>query len=190
MSRNGQAVAYLRVSTTEQKLDRQADLKIDADKVFEEKASASTRHRPVLTQMLEWVRDGDLVRVWSIDRLARSLADLKDIITELQAKGVSIEFVKEGLKFTAGTSDPHTTLQLHLMGAFAEFERELIRARQAEGIAKAKARGAYKGRAAALTPEQVQHAKERAALQVPKAVIARELGVSRSTIYRALGDAA
>lgn len=189
-ARNGQTVVYLRVSTTDQNLDRQEDLKADASKVFEEKASASTRERPMLKQMLDWVREGDLVRVWSIDRLARSLSDLENIVDELKAKGVGIEFVKEGMLFDPhadSTEDHFKVLLFQILGSFAQFERSMNRARQAEGIAKAKARGAYKGRAVALTPEQVQHAKDQVALHVPKSVIARELGVSRSTIYRALG---
>lgn len=191
MGKPGQIVVYLRVSTSDQNLDRQEDLKEGADKVFTEQASASTRARPVLEEMLAWVRDGDRVRVWSIDRLARSLIDLEAIVNELQAKGVAIEFVKEALVFDPNVlaSDDHfKTLLFQILGSFAQFERSMNRSRQAEGIAKAKARGVYKGRAKVLTSTQVAEARERVALQVPKAVIARDLEVSRSTLYRALAE--
>jgi DNA invertase Pin-like site-specific DNA recombinase len=137
--------------------------------------------------MLDWVREGDTVRVASLDRLARNLDDLRRLVSELTAAGVRVEFLKEGLTFT-GEDSAMSKLLLSVMGAFAEFERSLIRERQAEGIALAKARGVYRGRAKALTPDQVADARQRIADGVPKAVVARDLGVSRQTLYSALSS--
>ncbi|MGK2874109.1 MAG: recombinase family protein [Nocardioides sp.] len=116
---------------------------------------------------------------------ARNLDDLRRLVTDLTAKGVRVEFIKEGLIFT-GDDYAMARLLLSVMGAFAEFERSLIRERQAEGITVAKARGVYKGRAKALTAEQVAEARQRVSDGIPKAVVARDLGVSRQTLYSAL----
>lgn len=187
--RTGQTVAYLRVSSTTQKTDRQEDLKVGADRTFEEKASGGTRNRPVLNEMIAYVREGDTVNVWSMDRLARSLLDLENIVQELVAKGVTVIFKKENLTFSPDTNDPYSTLTLHLIGAVAQFERTIIKQRQAEGIAKAKARGIYKGRKKIeLTPEQLDSARNQIAAGVPKAVVARGLGISRSVLYRELDE--
>lgn len=182
----GQTVAYLRVSTTDQHLDRQQDLRDEADRVFEEFASGSTRARPQLDEALAYLRDGDTLVVWSMDRLARNARDLQDIVSELNARGVTVTFRQESLSFRPSHSDPMSHLLLQIMGAYAEFERSIMLARQAEGIAKAKARGAYKGRKALLTPEQAATARERVEAGVSKARVARDLGVSRATVYRAL----
>ena len=96
--------------------------------------------------MIAFVRTGDEVLVHSIDRLARDLRDLQSIITTLNEKGVSVEFISERLLFSGADYDAFAKLQLQMMGAFAEFERALIRKRQAEGIAKAKERGVYANR--------------------------------------------
>jgi DNA invertase Pin-like site-specific DNA recombinase len=135
--------------------------------------------------MTEFVRDGDTVVVHSMDRLARNLDDLRRTVQALTEKGVRIEFVKEGLTFT-GEDSPMATLMLSVMGAFAEFERSLIRERQREGIALAKQRGAYRGRKKSLSAEQVAELKRRAGEREAKAVIAREFGISRETVYQYL----
>lgn len=180
----GQSVVYMRVSTVDQNLSRQEELRDGASKVFEEKASASTRERPQLEAMLNYVRDGDSIKVWSIDRLARSLIDLTMIIDELRQKNVAITFVKENMTFDAGRdADPYQKLQLHMIGAIAEFERSLSKQRQAEGIAKAKERGAYKGRKRMLTDEQVDAIARKASEGVTVARLARDYAVSRGTIY-------
>lgn len=189
MGHNGQVVAYLRVSSDTQQLHRQEGLKQGADKVYEEIASAATRQRPVLEEMLAYVREGDTVRVASMDRLARSLGDLDSIVKELKTKGVTIEFLKERIVFdprAEAEDDPMKVLLFQILGSFAQFERSIIRSRQKEGIAKAKAAGKYKGRAPSLTSSQIKLAEERVALGVPKAQVARELGVSRQTLYRGL----
>lgn len=190
MTHKGQEVAYLRVSSENQSTDRQEDLRAEADRTFEEKASASTRNRPQLIEMMKYVREGDRITVWSMDRLARSLHDLENLVRELTAKGVRVRFLKENLEFTPDKDDHYATFQLQVLGAVAQLERSIIRERQREGIEKAKAKGVYKGRVTKLlTDVQVAEAKERIAAQVPKAVIARDLGVSRNTLYRALAEA-
>lgn len=136
---NGQRVGYTRVSTLEQNTDRQLD-GIDVDRAFADHVSGKDLHRPQLTAMLQFVREGDTVVVHSMDRLARNLDDLRATVRDLTARGVRVEFVKEQLTFT-GDDTAMATLLLSVMGAFAEFERALIRERQREGIALAKQRG-------------------------------------------------
>jgi DNA invertase Pin-like site-specific DNA recombinase len=181
----GQHVGYVRVSSIGQNTDRQlAD--IELDEVFEEKASAkSTVDRPVLAQCLKHVRKGDVLHVHSIDRLARNLAELQSLIDGLVQRGVSVHFHKENLLFS-GTADPMQRLMLQMMGAFAEFERSLIRERQREGIAQARKAGKQIGRARSLTPEQVREIKERLARGETKASVAAAFGISRPTLYAAL----
>jgi DNA invertase Pin-like site-specific DNA recombinase len=178
-------VGYRRVSTVDQNLDRQELGPVD--RVFEEKVSGKNTDRAALQEMIAFVREGDEVVVYSIDRLARDLRDLQSIIQTLLDKQVSISFLSERLSFTADKDDPFSRLQLHLIGAFSQFEHQIIRKRQAEGIAKAKLRGVYKGR-----KKQVDDAKIIAMKNTGKRVceIAADLGVSRMTVYRALESAA
>lgn len=120
-----------------------------------------------------------------MDRLARNLDDLRSVVRQLTNKGVRIEFLKENLIFT-GEDSPMANLMLSVMGAFAEFERALIGERQREGIALAKARGAYRGRSKALSAERAKDLRERAAAGEKKAGLAREFGISRATLYQYL----
>jgi DNA invertase Pin-like site-specific DNA recombinase len=175
-------VGYRRVSSEDQKLDRQ-ELG-PTDKVFEEKVSGkSASDRPALQAMLDYVRDGDLVVVHSIDRLARDLRDLQALVQAMNDKGVAVSFLSERLTFSANTEDPLARLQLHLIGAFAQFERSIIRKRQAEGIAKAKARGVYTGRKPTIDRDKVRSLKSQG-LSTYK--IASALGISRMTVHRIL----
>lgn len=138
-------VAYIRVSTLEQNTDRQlADTGITFNKTFKDKASGKDTQRPQLQAMLDYVREGDTLHVHSIDRLGRSLIDLKTLVTQLNAKGVTVTFHKENLSFEAGNQNPMQTLMFNMLGSFAEFERSMIKERQREGIEKAKAKGIYK----------------------------------------------
>ena len=123
--------------------------------------------------------------VHSMDRLARTLDDLRQLVRTLTGRGVQVEFVKENLTFT-GDDSPMATMLLSIMGSFAEFERALIRERQREGIAAAKKRGVYNGRKKALTNTQVAEIQERVAAGETKASLAREYGVSRETLYQHL----
>lgn len=181
---NGQRVGYVRVSTFDQNPERQLD-GVAVDKVFTDKASGKDVLRPELERLLEFVRDGDTVVVHSMDRLARNLDDLRRLVKTLTGRGVRVDFVKEHLTFS-GEDTPMAILLLSVMGAFAEFERSLIRERQREGIALAKQRGAYRGRKKALSVEQVTDLHLRAGAGEPKAAIARDLGISRETLYQYL----
>lgn len=137
-------VAYIRVSSVGQNTERQlADTGIEFDKIFDDKASGKSTERQGLKDMLDYVREGDTVHVHSIDRLGRSLIDLKTLVTDLNNKGVSVKFHKEKLDFEVGKTDDLQTLMFSMLGAFAEFERSMIKERQREGIEKAKAKGVY-----------------------------------------------
>ena len=156
----GQRIGYVRVSTLDQNEKRQLEGQV-LDRVFTDKASGRDTARPQLAELLRFARDGDTVVVHSMDRLARNLDDLRALVQGLTRKGVRVEFVKESLVFT-GEDSPMANLMLSVMGAFAEFERSLIRERQREGIALAKQRGAYKGRKKTLTPERAAELVQRA----------------------------
>ena len=183
----GQKIGYVRVSTLDQNTDRQLD-GVELARTFTDKASGKDTARPQLEALLEFVREGDTVVVHSMDRLARNLDDLRRIVFDLTRRKVKIQFIKETLTFT-GEDSPMANLLLSVMGAFAEFERALIRERQREGVALAKNRGVYKGRKPALTAQKIADLKERAAAGAPLAKIARELKVSRVTLYRYLQGA-
>ena len=174
-------VGYRRVSSLDQALDRQ-ELE-GAERIFEEKESGAKRDRPALLEMINYIRDGDTVIVHSIDRLARDLRDLQDIIEKINVKGAAISFQTEGLTFKADKADPIATLQLQMMGAFAQFERAIIRKRQAEGIAKAKDRGVYKGRKQSIDAEKVRRLHEEG---YGASEIARAMDVGRASVYRLL----
>jgi DNA invertase Pin-like site-specific DNA recombinase len=180
----GQKIGYARVSSADQTLDRQLG-GMPLDRIFADKASWRDAQRPELEAMLRFIREGDVLVVHSMDRLARNLDDLRRIVQGLTKRGVRIEFVKENLTFT-GDDSPMATLMLSVMGSFAEFERSLIRERQREGIALAKQRGAYKGRKKALNLEQVAILKGRVRAGDKKAALARELSISRETLYQYL----
>lgn len=183
-SMGGQRVGYVRVSTLDQNPQRQL-VGIQLDRIFTDTASGKSTDRPQLTEMLSYVRAGDTVMVHSLDRLARNLEDLRHLIRTMTGKGVRIELIKENLTFS-GESSPMAQLLLNVMGSFAEFERALIRERQREGVAIAKTRGAYKGRKRKLDATAVTLLKQRADEGAKKAVLARELGVSRDTVHRYL----
>lgn len=178
----GQRVGYLRCSSLGQNSSRQLE-GVQVDRTFEDKVSGKSMDRPQLAAMLAFVREGDEVIVHSMDRLARNLDDLRKIVLGLTGRGVKVQFMKEGLTFT-GDDSALSKLILSVMGAFAEFERELIRERQLEGIAIAKAKGdVYRGRKPSLTPAQADQLRLRVQAGEPKARLAREYGISRETLY-------
>ncbi len=181
---HGQRVGYIRVSSFEQNPERQLD-QVKLDRLFTDKASGKDTRRPELEALLAFVREGDTVVVHSMDRLARNLDDLRRLVQDLAKRGIRIEFIKEGLTFT-GEDSPMATLMLSVMGAFAEFERALLRERQREGITLAKQRGAYKGRKKALGTEQALILRNRVQAGESKAQLAREFGISRETLYQYL----
>ena len=180
----GQRVGYVRVSSLDQNAGRQLD-GVAVERTFTDQASGKDAARPQLEQLRTYVRDGDTVVVHSMDRLARNLDDLRRLVQEFTQKGVRVEFIKEQLVFT-GEDSPMATLLLSVMGAFAEFERALIRERQREGIALAKQRGAYRGRKKALTPAEVDDLRQRAAAGEPKTQLAKRFGIGRTTVYEYL----
>jgi DNA invertase Pin-like site-specific DNA recombinase len=181
----GKKIGYIRVSTKLQNTERQLD-GLDLDISFTDHSSGKDTKRPKLEELLNYVRDEDIVFVHSMDRLARNLDDLKYIIKTITSKHAQVNFVKEGLEFTSSSS-PMSQLMLSLMGAFAEFEHSLIRERQLEGIAKAKERGVY-DRLRKLTNNQIQEiksifAKETNSIKINKAALAKQYGISRPTLY-------
>jgi DNA invertase Pin-like site-specific DNA recombinase len=180
----GQRIGYVRVSSFDQNPDRQLE-QVPVDRIFTDKASGKNVQRPQLDVLLSFVRNGDTVVVHSMDRLARNLDDLRRIVQDLTGRGVRIEFVKERLAFT-GEDSPMANLMLSVMGAFAEFERALVRERQREGIALAKQRGVYRGRKKSLAPEQVAQLRQRARNGEQKSSLAHEFGISRETVYQYL----
>ncbi len=181
---HGQRIGYIRVSTLDQNPDRQLE-GVQVSKVFIDKASGKDTQRPQLEALLSYVREGDTLVVHSMDRLARNLDDLRRMVQQLTGRGVRIEFVKESLAFT-GEDSPMANLLLSVMGAFAEFERALIRERQREGISLAKQRGVYRGRKKALSDSRLEELRRRVEAREPKAALAREFGISRATLYEYL----
>jgi DNA invertase Pin-like site-specific DNA recombinase len=177
----GKIIGYIRVSSEDQNESRQLE-GIKLDKVFVDKVSGKDINRPSFIAMMDYIREGDTLIVHSMDRLARNLDNLRKIVRELTAKSVKIQFVKENLIFT-GEDSPMSNLLLSVMGAFAEFERALIRERQREGVAIAKKKGAYKGRRKALTDEKVEELKTRIANGEPKFLIAKDLNICRTSLY-------
>ena len=182
MKHKGNKVGYVRVSSFDQNPERQLE-GLELDRKFIDKASGKNTKRPELEEMINYVRGGDLLIVHSMDRLARNLDDLRKIVFNLTSKHVKIQFLKENLTFT-GEDSPMSNLLLSMMGAFAEFERSLIRERQLEGIALAKKRGDYRGRKSSLTEEKIEEMKQLLENGENKSEIARRLGISRETLYR------
>lgn len=177
--------SYIRVSSVDQNTERQLD-GVSVDRTFEDKASGGSTDRPQLQLLLDYVRDGDTIHVHSIDRLARSLRDLQDLIEGLNGRGVAIQFLKEGLTFD-GEPTPFQKLQFHMLGAVAEFERSIIRERQREGIVKAKQRGVYDNRTRKVRADKVRQMYDDG---IGASEITNRTGISRAHVYRLLKDAA
>lgn len=180
----GQRIGYIRVSSFDQNPERQLEGS-RVDRVFTDKASGKDVQRPQLELMMTFVREGDTLVVHSMDRLARNLDDLRSLVQKITSKGVRIEFLKESLVFT-GEDSPMARLMLSVMGAFAEFERALIKERQKEGIALAKQRGAYRGRKKALSNERAEELRQRVLAGETKFSLAKAFGISRETLYQYL----
>jgi DNA invertase Pin-like site-specific DNA recombinase len=176
-SSKGQRVGYVRVSTLDQNENRQLE-GIETDRTFLDRASGKDVKRPQLAAMLAFVQEGDAVICHSMDRFGRNLDDLRKLVLDLTARGVQVQFLRESLTFT-GEDSPMANLLLSVMGAFAQFEHELLRERHKEGIALAKLAGAYKGRQRILTPERALELTRRLAGGERKAALAREFGFCR-----------
>jgi DNA invertase Pin-like site-specific DNA recombinase len=143
--------------------------------------------RKVFDSRTQWGERGGTLHVHSIDRLARNLGDLLTLVNELTEQGVAIKFHKENLVFN-GEANPMQELQLSMLGAVAQFERALIRERQREGIAIAKAAGRYKGRKAAMSDEDIDQARSMKAVGLTMVAVAKQIGVARSTLYKSLAE--
>jgi len=181
-------IGYARVSTDEQTTALQIDALKAAkcEKVFQDRGvSGALTKRPQLDRCLKVLRPGDVLVVWRLDRLGRSLAHLIELAEDLRARGIGFCSLSEAID----TTTPQGTLVFHLMGALAQFERALLAERTAAGRTAAKKRGVKFGRPAKLTPEQVDHAAELVANGKPVAEVADLLGVHRLTIYRHLNRA-
>lgn len=179
----GQRVGYKRVSTLDQRTDRQLE-GVQLDKVFEDKCSGKDITRPGWEEAERYLRDGDVLLVHSMDRLSRNLDNLLETVKRLVAKGVDVSFVRENLVFEAGGDvNAMSKLLLSLLGAVAEFERSLILERQREGVALAKQRGVYKGRKPALRDDQAAQVRQRVGAGEKVARVARDLKVCRATVY-------
>jgi DNA invertase Pin-like site-specific DNA recombinase len=183
MKMPGSKIGYIRVSALDQNTGRQLE-GLELAKTFEDKASGKDANRPQLAACLDYLRDGDTLVVHSIDRLARNLEDLQRLIRALSARCVAVQFIKENLTFQPDGNDPMQTLMLQMLGAFAQFERSLIRERQREGIALARKEGRQLGRKKALPPEKERELRERASRGEERKSLAREYGISRQTLYR------
>lgn len=179
----GQTIGYARVSTMGQKLEPQIDLlkKAGAKKIFQEHISGVKEKRPKLNELLNFIREGDTVIVTKLDRIARSTKHLLQIVDELNANGVTFKV----LNIDLDTSTPTGKLMLTMLGAIATFEREMMLERQAEGIAKAKEAGKYKGRkpTARMKAEQI---KELINKGMTKQAVAYQLGIGVASVYRVL----
>ncbi|WP_025898205.1 recombinase family protein [Sneathiella glossodoripedis] len=176
-------IGYARTSTLDQLAGFEAQVKeleaLGIDKVFKEQVSATSK-RPELERALDYLRDGDTLVVTKLDRLARSVKHLGEIVELIESKEAHLRILNLGID----TSEPTGKLVLNLLGSVAQFEREMMLERQREGIAKAQAEGKYKGRPAKIDKEMIiqRHANG----ESPTA-IAKEMGVSRTAVYRALG---
>ena len=188
---SNQLIGYIRVSTREQSTGRQSTgmehLKLD--KVFTEKVSGKSKERPELQNCMNYAREGDTLYIYSIDRLARSLGDLESIINELVTKGVTIQFIKESQTYSRDNSNPFNKVLLQVLGAFAEFERNIMLERQAEGIAHAKANGTKTGKPFGNQPldmnrrdEAIGYSKQ--GMNITQ--IAKAMNLSRASIYKLL----
>jgi len=180
-------VGYGRVSTQEQSLDIQQEelFKAGCEKIFMEKQSgACMSNRLELEKALDFVREGDTLIIFKLDRLARSLADLHKILNRLNDKGVKFKSLSDS---SIDTTSPQGMLMLNILGSFAEFERGLIKERQTLGIAKAKQAGKYQGRKKSMTDKRVVQLQERwgsKADDESAKLIANEFNISRATLYR------
>lgn len=175
-------VAYKRVSTEIQNTERQLE-GLAFDKEFEDKLSGKNKERPQLQAMIDYVRDGDIVYIHSLDRLGRNTKDLIEIMETLRTKGVTVIFHKQGLEFKPNTNNPMNDLMFNMLSAFAQFEREILLERQKEGIAIAKAKGNYKGSKEKINKDEI---KQLVADGMSYRNIAKKLEISLSTIQRTM----
>lgn len=177
-------IGYARVSTVDQNANSQRDALRAAgcEKVVTEKVSGVSAKRPKLEKLLRSLDAGDVLTVWRLDRLGRSLPHLIEVVHDLEEKGANFQSLTEGIDTTTAQG----RLTFHLMGALAEFERSLIVERTQAGLKAARKRGVRVGRPPALTAAQIKHARKLIESGERPSAVAGSLGVDRSTLYRAL----
>ena len=182
---SGKTIGYIRVSSILQNTDRQLD-GVPTDKIFEDKLSGKDTNRPQLQSMLEFIREGDTVLIHSLDRLGRSLDDLRSLVNGMVSRGITVKFMKENLTFSARENNIFSELMLNMLASFAQFERSLSKERQREGIQIAKTNGVYKGqgRKQEMTQERISEIKSRIEAGEAKSKIACNMKISRDTLYR------
>ncbi len=177
-------IAYMRVSTVDQKFDRQL-LGMKFDRTFEEKVSGKSKDRPQLQSMLGMIREDDEIHVHELSRLGRNTKDLLEIVEEVLSKGASIKFYKENLEFISGRQQsPLQNLMLTMLSAISQFERELTLERIREGIAIAKAKGHYKGKQSKFSKDDIAQIKIEFTTAKNKSEVARKWKISRGYLYR------
>lgn len=181
-------IGYARVSTKDQNLSLQLDAleKEGCEKIFQEKATGGNADREELKKLLEHLREGDIAVIWKLDRLGRSLRDLVNLVTDIQAKGAGLKSLNDSID----TTTPQGKLTFHLFAALAEFEREIIRERTKAGLESARARGRKGGRPKGLTKDATDKAIIASSLYAQKqmtvAEICKHLGIAKSTFYKYL----
>jgi DNA invertase Pin-like site-specific DNA recombinase len=171
---------YIRVSTAEQNINRQTDQLTGCDKLYIDKLSGKNTSRPELKALLHIISEGDIIKVVSIDRLARNIVDLRQLVDQVIKAGAEIQFIKESMTFN-GTPNPMNKAMLNMLGTFAELERDMINARINEGIAARRDRGGYK-----LSHTDIARIKARVHNKEQITIIAREYDVTRRSIYEAV----
>lgn len=185
----GDLIGYARCSTEQQKTDLQVDALKDAGcvKIFEEHASGTRTDRPQLAAVLEYLRPGDTLVVWRLDRLGRSLKHLIEVVGQLEERGIEFRSINDAIDTSTSTGK----FMFHVMGALAALEADLTRERTRAGLAAARERGSKPGRKPVLSPAQVAVVRQmHASQQHTVAEIAEVVGgVSRATVYRALRSA-
>lgn len=175
---------YVRVSTKEQNIKRQTDALVGCDKIFIDRVSGKSADRPELNAMKQQLRDGDTVRVKSVDRLARNTQDLLALLSEITEQGVKVEFIDNQMGFD---NNPTSKFMITLLAAVAELERSFIRQRQKEGITIAKQKGLYKGRPVsdnALKAQKLIKEKIEGNLSLTDIEIMKLSGVQHAQFYR------
>lgn len=181
-------VGYMRVSsdndrqTTDLQRDALIQAGVDERHLFEDKASGARDDRPGLIEALDYVRSGDCLVVWKLDRLGRSLSHLLDIVTNLQARGVAFKSLTEQMD----TTTPHGEFLFNVFGALAQYERALTKERIMAGLEAAKRRGKRGGRPHAISAETMDAIRQALKNGASKAAVCRTFGVKRSTLYDAL----
>jgi len=175
-------IGYARVSTTDQTTDLQTDAlgAAGCEKIFSDEISGSTKDRPGLTQALEYLREGDVLIVWRLDRLGRSIRNLIELINDLQSRGIGFRSLTEAID----TSTPGGQLVFHLFAALAEFERAIIRERVNAGLVAARRRGRVGGRPSVVTDSKASAITALAAQGLSVSEICISLGISRASYFR------